>query len=357
MNKSLPGKYLLRRADDVLQQPGLQIAPKGSEYQGYVNFPTTYGTMLIRILVKYNNTENLKIVHKYQSEYAINPIARVTTQSNTPAVPNVKKIFANGTRTISTASDILTLLAQVASFNQPELYSERYSVASILGLAGLVNGTYTTPPEVDLDSAFAAANAAINTTITSPANVNNVGNDWQLAYPSAEGNFGTNYASRANVAQTGYQQLVPYITLYPGYKGASFSTFTLAPSQSLLFTFSGRPPIHPLGFWSLTVYGADQYLVPNTLNRFEVGDRSNLTFNDGTPVYNDEKPTGEDAEFKVLMQPADIAPPANWTSNWLPAPAGGGPLSFIMRWYVPSLALSNGSYVYPTVEAIPAIKA
>jgi hypothetical protein len=46
-----------------------------------------------------------------------------------------------------------------------------------------------------------------------------------------------------------------------------------------------------------------------------------LTYADGTAVYADE--SSGDA-FSVLIQPADRAPSANWTDNWLPAPAGGG---------------------------------
>jgi hypothetical protein len=30
----------------------------------------------------------------------------------------------------------------------------------------------------------------------------------------------------------------------------------------------------------------------------------------------------------LCLNDADVEPPANWTSNWLPAPAGGGPLEW-----------------------------
>jgi len=36
--------------------------------------------------------------------------------------------------------------------------------------------------------------------------------------------------------------------------------------------------------------------------------------------------------FQVLLQPADVTPPANWTNNWLPAPNGGGALAFIRKY-------------------------
>lgn len=70
-----------------------------------------------------------------------------------------------------------------------------------------------------------------------------------------------------------------------------------------------------IGFWSLTIYGADQYLIPNPVNRFEVGDRSNLTYQDGTLVYGAGAANVTDEPFEVLMQPADLVPPSNWTSK------------------------------------------
>jgi hypothetical protein len=45
---------------------------------------------------------------------------------------------------------------------------------------------------------------------------------------------------------------------------------------------------------------------------------------DGRLVGNSS--TG-DEPFDILLQAADVQPPANWTSNWLPAPAGGGSIS------------------------------
>jgi hypothetical protein len=67
----------------------------------------------------------------------------------------------------------------------------------------------------------------------------------------------------------------------------------------------------------LTVYGADQYLVPNELGRYVIGDRSTqLKFEDGGLVYGDDGANGTvDGRFQVLLQPADNPPPVNWTSK------------------------------------------
>lgn len=339
MTNNKPGKYLIRRADDVAATIGLQPAAS-TQYQGVVNYPTTYGTILIRILVKQNTTDDLNIVHGYQSQYSITPIQRSTGD----CAPTVSNILNNATISVNDPLTILNVLAKIASYNQPEVLSERYKVASILGFAGLVNGQYIQPSGVNLTKAYADAQDTYNTISSEAKNINQVGNGWQLSIDSFEGNFTTNYAPRALVAQTGYQQLVSDIVIYPGWQTSSFGNYYLAPNESFLFTFSAKPPIQgssslyptggitpdQAGFWSLTVYGPDQYLIDNVLNRYEVGDRTpSLQYEDGTKVYRADAPANESKPFQVLMQRADVAPPANWTVNWLPSPPGGGVLSFI----------------------------
>lgn len=54
-----------------------------------------------------------------------------------------------------------------------------------------------------------------------------------------------------------------------------------------------------------------------------------LTYPDGEPVYGNSSNPKRDGVFQVLVQPANVKPPANWTSNWLPAPSGGGKGTFI----------------------------
>ena len=69
----------------------------------------------------------------------------------------------------------------------------------------------------------------------------------------------------------------------------------------------------------MTIYGGDQYLINNTQNRYEVGDRSyQLTYPDGGLVYGPNSTNAStEGLFKVLMQPADVPPPANWTSKYV----------------------------------------
>ena len=326
MNNNKPGRYLIRRADDNFAALGYQAVNVStatnatSQYQGYVNLPTTYGTMLIRILLLANTTADLTKVQTWQNASHLANVTRSSSLANNalPA-PNVTSLTLskNTFLGIDTPAKLLNLSARLLPYNGARTYSDRYRVDSILGYAGLLGGKYIPTPDLNLTYAAAIANASVSTQLSDPTNVRQLGNGWQLSIPSFQGDFGTNYASRAYIAITGYQQQTIDQTLYPGYNGASFNSLSLEANQSLLVTYSGKPPLKAAGFWSLTIYGADQYLIPNTLNRYEVGDRNNLTYEDGSFVYGPQANRSADGPFKILIQDADVAPPRNWTSKYV----------------------------------------
>lgn len=85
-----------------------------------------------------------------------------------------------------------------------------------------------------------------------------------------------------------------------------------------------------------------------------MGDRSGIRYPNGRLVYGGNS-TSDGDEFQILVQAADKIPPANWTSNWLPAPSGGGSMSALLRFYEAKDDLLNGSYVYPKVTKQAAI--
>lgn len=159
----------------------------GSNYTGIINFPTTYGTMLIRILVIQNTTADLNIVHNYQAGYSISSTPRLITQPSTPTVPTITAVLNNATTNVSSASDVLTFLAAIASYNQPEVLSARFRAASILGYAGLNSGGYYTKPNgVNLTQAYADAMLTYTNVSGLAQNLYMPGNGWQLSIPSYE---------------------------------------------------------------------------------------------------------------------------------------------------------------------------
>lgn len=98
------------------------------------------------------------------------------------------------------------------------------------------------------------------------------------------------------------------------------------------------------------------YLIPNDLHRYNIGDRDNITYPDGKLVYGPDT-SSEDGMFQILVQAADVPPPKNWTGNWLPGPSGGGNVTVTMRFYEAREEVLNGTYIYPVVTRRAAITA
>jgi len=114
-----------------------------------------------------------------------------------------------------------------------------------------------------------------------------------------------------------------------------------------------KSSLQSTGFWSLTAY-ADNYLIPNDRIIYALGDRSKLTYPDGSSIYGPNA-SSSDCPFQILVQPADVTPPSNWTNDWLPSSAGGGNMSLVLRWYGATGSLTDGSFVYPVVTKQAAV--
>ena len=92
------------------------------------------------------------------------------------------------------------------------------------------------------------------------------------------------------------------------------------------------------GFWSLTMYDAEYFFVPNVLNRYSISARQGLKSN-------------PDGSVDLYIQ--KDSPGAAKESNWLPAPPGK--FILMLRMYWPSEknpSILNGSWTIPAVKKI-----
>ena len=132
------------------------------------------------------------------------------------------------------------------------------------------------------------------------------------------GEYGTNYVQRAEVDYLGVGAPTPNLAIYPlaltdhnGVKLNGESTRYVAHFPASDF------PMPVQAFWSLTMYESNGFFVANPLERYTLGDRSNLHYN-------------EDGSLDIYLQTAEPTTGAQ-RDNWLPAPAGG--FRLIMRLY------------------------
>ncbi|KAH8898594.1 hypothetical protein GQ53DRAFT_635751 [Thozetella sp. PMI_491] len=343
------GKFRIRYAT---QSFGTQEGNITDGFQAYVNSPTPYGLMLMRVAV-YSVGTDYPIIHAFQDATNVTKIP--WSLQNSRVHPFNLTIFSDprynpDAGVTSLAESVLRLTALLSPSNLPRVLQDRPWVADTLALAGIRDGKFTQPVGTSLSIAAATADASAAAILSTAGFVQQLGNNWTQPAGYISGDFFSYYQARHFISLNGYLQLTADEALYPRYaSGPSNPGFEIKADEALIFTFSSVPQMLPTGFWSLTAYGEDQFLIPNPLNRYGLGSKDNLTFSDGTLVSNTTT-----RSFEILVQPGDIPPPQNWTSNWLPGPSGGGSFVVTLRFYGAGLSLANGSYTYPLVTKVKA---
>jgi hypothetical protein len=149
------------------------------------------------------------------------------------------------------------------------------------------------------------------------------------------GEYGTNHIQRALVTAIGLGANRPQDAVYPTSEAdAEGKPYEGTNRYVMHFDKGMLPPVD--GFWSLTMYDASYFFVPNKLNRYTLSQRNKLKVNkDGSvDLYLQKDSPGKDKE-----------------SNWLPAPEG----RFIpmMRLYWPKEkppSILDGTWVPPPVK-------
>ena len=131
------------------------------------------------------------------------------------------------------------------------------------------------------------------------------------------GNFGTAYTYRTMVALRGLGANTTDVAIYPKTDVDSTGT-VLTGKKTYTLHIEADPPTLEKGFWSVTAYGENDFLIENPIDRYCVNDRSAYRLNeDGTLDITLSKEVPEDP------------------SNWLPV--SDGEFHLFMRIYLPDM--------------------
>ncbi len=163
-------------------------------------------------------------------------------------------------------------------------------------------------------------------------------NGWLVA---GLGNYGTNYVQRVETDRLGVGAPTPNLSIYPlALTDRNGVKLTGLGSRYVVHFPAGDFPVPVQAFWSLTLYESNGFFVANPLERYTLGDRSNLHFNG-------------DGSMDIYVQTTEPSTEAQ-RDNWLPAPAGG--FQMIMRLYgVPAATIPGileggpGNWQPPTI--------
>ena len=157
---------------------------------------------------------------------------------------------------------------------------------------------------------------------------------WRVPYPLS-GQAASSVLMRAVVqaTQMGLFPLQEAIYFF-AYRDAQDELLHGSRSYTITFAPGELPPLHPYGFWSLTMYNEHSLLVDNPLNRYILRpDGGNFIL-------------GPDGSLTLTIQ--HDRPEGAPQGNWLPAPAGA--FNLALRTYLPQAAIVDGSWFPPAVE-------
>ena len=156
-------------------------------------------------------------------------------------------------------------------------------------------------------------------------------------FTTKTGLYGTGYRQRALITAIGLGANRPQDAVYPTSEGPDvLKKYSGERKYAMHFNKGEMPPVK--GFWSLTMYDAGYFFVPNALNRYTLSQRNKFKTNkDGSvDLYIQQESPGKDKE-----------------GNWLPAPAGQ--FILMMRLYWPTEtppSLLDGTWKIPEVKEV-----
>jgi hypothetical protein len=155
-------------------------------------------------------------------------------------------------------------------------------------------------------------------------------NGWSMNTDTM-GVYGNYYLKRAIVAQLGLGANLPEDAIYPiNLADNTGKPLDGANAYTVRFVKGETPPAN--AFWSITLYDAEGYQAPNSLNRFAVSSWMPFKYE-------------LDGSLDLYVQ--NESPGADKQANWLPAPKG--PFNLTMRLYAPKSDALTGKWSPPLV--------
>lgn len=303
-NGTEPGKYLVSPATSP-EAIGKQLQSPDPQYKGLIFVTNTLGFLLVRLLLK-DTGPDLAVLNAIQRGFSTRLVNRTVPARIGPEMN--RELFANATDLEPRPDHILSLASRfvdtVPRYLQAHDAGGGSETDARLACAGVLGyGVVRKSACVNLTAAYAGASGKIGSYMASTGM--DMGNGWSLPPAGSIGAYGDNFVARAAIARWAYLALTPDVALYPSYR----TIFSLQPNESYVVHFFKKPVLKPLGFWSITLYDVSGFLVKNSIGRYGIGDRSNVTFADGTPLSE----PGRDGPFDILVQGQE--PKGNWTSK------------------------------------------
>jgi len=303
-----------------------------------IETPTSMIWMLGRIQT--NGKQDYANVHKLQDGlkltplddwdkaymFPVNSLVDATVDTKTPPLMQVNKL---------TGAEVFARLAELMKKFPP--HPNDYPIVFQMRRIGLEPGKDWDRGGLDqaaLDAINAGAKDALEDIIEGMKTFGRRVNGWNIAVDNV-GTYGTSYRQRAVIALGGLGANLPADAVYPtAFVDGVGKPLDSAKKYVVHFDKGRTPPVN--AFWSITMYDHEGFQVPNPIDRFAIGDRDQLKFN-------------EDGSLDIYVQ--TDSPGKDRESNWLPAPKSG-PMGPTLRMYSPRAEALNGGWSPPPFRQV-----
>lgn len=320
-----PGEYLIAG-------PGYKGKTPHGMYR--IDVPTNMAWICVRHLC--NGEEDLPKIRQRQQQIQLTPLLEdVYVQRVFPDFPAKKDIPVNMFRSLG-LGEYFNLYNRLALENPPYPYD--MPLLTELAQYGIGPGKWFDINRFgDISGLESKVLALADAQLKSRArSVRTVINNWSYSAPHMA-NFGADYHYRAFIAIHGLManpaEMAVYLTASKDSEGQPLSGQN---RYRLHFDKGVLPPVKQFGFWSLTAYGSDDFLIPNKYDRFRIGSAQNARPNpDGSlTCYIQNDAPGDQSLF----------------DNFLPC--GDGPFDLAFRIYLPEAEVLDYSWKPPAIEKI-----
>ncbi len=347
--------YLMQMLDawtDVFASPGTRTT--GNQKGDYAIVGPNFGgklpdglkeikapTSLVWVIgrTQTNGKADYAAVRALKAQYKLTPLSAWGTDYMAPSeVPVDPKVDVQ-TSPVETVMrmDAAAFFGRLAALlqNNPPTEADKPMVEKLARI-GIAPGRPFDPPKLDTALARALQQGAVAGREMIFAETKKpqgkVANGWDVM--GNLGRYGTNYLFRSVVALVGLGANLPEDAIYPrATADADGNRLTGANRYVIQFPKGQLPPVR--AFWSITMYNSKQFFVDNPIDRYAIGDRDKLNFNDdgSLTLYIQNQSPGKDKE-----------------SNWLPAPKDA--FNLFMRLYWPKEEIIDGTWKPPAVKKV-----
>jgi hypothetical protein len=320
-------------------------APLGSPVSGVIQAPTNTVWLIGRTLVEgqadlpnavaINNQYQLVPLTAYPQFLMTGHYAPPVNVPVTPPIPNFDMLPVATNKGFQ-MPQYFDVLLQTSQLNPPPANQEPQA-SQMVGQGELLKNGVNQYLETQ----------AINVMACEEQNTGMHQNGWSTHLDV--GDYGSDYLLRAATNLFGPGANIADDAVYYS-ASADINNNNLVGTNNYVLHFAANqiPPIH--GFWSVTVYDNNGFLVPNSINRYNVGSETGLVPN-------------ADGSIDILLQETA---PATLQTNWLPTPFPStdpndpnpnGQFNLTLRLYWPADSVLQGQYVPPGVQPAAAVQA